>query len=273
MSTERSWTPLGHVAPTELADTRLQLHWAAQPVAAVGTTFLPAEPDWSHSTLEWRSDVAALAGRPLPAAGGGRMALRLEDLTLLWLDPDATASESFPLQGRTLGDASDWAMSTVAQKTGEDLSPLELAPYELPEHAVSDGAPFTAAPEHLAELSRWYADADLVLQSVATATEASAVRTWPHHFDIATLLTLDAELGSEKGPSIGVGMTPGDGGYAEPYVYITPYPYPEASSLSELSSGAWHTDGWVGAVLRGTELVQGDGPEQRARLERFVREA
>jgi len=275
MNTDRDWIPLGGTAPTELADDRLQLHWAVQPVAAVGTTHLPAEADWSHSTLEWCTEASALAGRPLPTAGGGRIALRPKDLTLLWLEPGGTVSDSLALHGRTLSDASDWVMTTVAQHTNEAPRALELAPYELPEHAVASGSSFSARTEHLAELARWYANADLVLQSVATAAEASPVRTWPHHFDSATLFVLDAELGAEKGRTVGVGMTPGDGGYAEPYVYVTPYPYPETprAELPKLPSGDWHTEGWFGAVLTGSELVRADGGEQRDLLETFVRAA
>ena len=139
----------------------------------------------------------------------------------------------------------------------------------MPPHAVADGAAFDAPAEALSELAGWFADADLVLQEVAQDPQASAVRVWPHHFDIAVLHTLDPELGAEAGRSIGVGMTPGDGGYAEPYLYVTPYPYPEAPDVPELPAGGWHTEGWFGAVLTGSE-VTGRGAQQRATVEGFV---
>ena len=96
----------------------------------------------------------------------------------------------------------------------------------------------------------WFAAATSVLDPLAAAQPgASPVRVWPHHFDIATLVTL------AEGVSVGVGMSPGDGTYDAPYFYVTPWPYPETGALPELSRGArWHTDGWVGAVMPGSAL-------------------
>lgn len=271
MTSAQTWSPLGTTEATDLVDARLQLHWAVQPVSAAGTTHLPAEDDWSHTTLAWAADVQALAGRPLPAIGGARIGLRVADLTLVAIETDGSVSSSLALLGRTLNDASSWVMTTIAERSGNEVQALELAPYELPDHAVGGGATFDASEEHLAELAHWYANADLVLQAVAQDDQASAVRIWPHHFDIASLLVLDPELGAEKGRSIGVGMTPGDGGYAEPYIYVTPYPYPQGNDAPELPAGGWHTEGWFGAVLTGSDIVRaGAGDAQQRRLEEFV---
>ena len=91
----------------------------------------------------------------------------------------------------------------------------------------------------------------------------SPVRCWPHHFDIATLISLDAG-GGEETRSVGVGMTPGDGGYAQPYFYVTPWPYPGATSLPPLREPAfWHTEGWAGAVIEGTALIETEDAEGR----------
>ena len=41
---------------------------------------------------------------------------------------------------------------------------------------------------------------------------------------------------------IGVGLSPGDTYYAEPYWYVSPYPYPGLEDLPVLDgSGFWHT--------------------------------
>ena len=51
-------------------------------------------------------------------------------------------------------------------------------------------------------------------------------------------------------------MSPGDGSYAKPYYYVSPWPYPPASRLPALKSpGRWHTEGWVGAVLTSDQFV------------------
>src|SRR5947208_2909581 len=77
--------------------------------------------------------------------------------------------------------------------------------YEIPSHPVAGGAPFTVSAEHHEELARWFGDAALVLESVRAANKGDAVRCWPHHFDIATLITVSADA------SVGIGMEPGDG--------------------------------------------------------------
>ncbi len=69
-------------------------------------------------------------------------------------------------------------------------------------------------------------------------------------------------------------MSPGDGSYAEPYWYVTPWPYPAAERLPELDTGRWHTDGWVGAVLTGTEVVdQSKHANQQEFIDAFLQEA
>src|SRR5204863_8996466 len=88
---------------------------------------------------------------------------------------------------------------------------------------------------------------------------AGAVLCWPHHFDLATLLTLGS------GKSIGVGFAPGDDGIRESYWYVNLFPYPDPSCLEPLQDGRWHTGGWTGAVL-----PYSAGPERAAA---FIREA
>ena len=56
--------------------------------------------------------------------------------------------------------------------------------------------------------------------------ETSAVQLWPHHFDIATLRTLVQHEDAELAKSVNVGFSFGDGSYAQPYAYVSPWPYP-----------------------------------------------
>ena len=73
--------------------------------------------------------------------------------------------------------------------------------------------------------------------------------------------------------SIGVGMSPGDGAYDEPYWYVTPYPIPDGVSLAPLGGGGhWHTEGWTGAVLNASSL-ESDGAQQARQLAEFLQSA
>jgi hypothetical protein len=92
------------------------------------------------------------------------------------------------------------------------------------------------------------------------------VRCWPHHFDIATLIQIDPPHLGEGARSIGVGMSPGDASYAEPYWYVTPWPYPSQDQLGCLPAGAWNRRGWTGAVLTATEIVREASAGDQTRL-------
>ena len=49
---------LGGAPPSSLEDARLQLHWAAQLLAAFGQNFADARDDDSHRSMDWSPDGA-----------------------------------------------------------------------------------------------------------------------------------------------------------------------------------------------------------------------
>jgi len=261
---ENPWTRLGAVPPEDLVPGRRIAHHAAQLASAPAATWLAPEDDWSHENLGWESASEALVGRPV---AGWRAGLRLRDLTLLVLGDEASALD---LVGRSRDDASRWLVGQFEAARGEPSGPLELPAHEIPDHPVAHGEPFpTTDPEALAELSRWFAIADMALRALAVWEDrASPVRCWPHHFDLATLVTLAGS--GEDARTVGLGFSPGDGGIPEPYFYVTPWPYPDADALPPLPAGSWNTEGWVGAVLRGAEVVAWPASERRARVEGFL---
>jgi hypothetical protein len=117
------------------------------------------------------------------------------------------------------------------------------------------------------------ANADALLRAVA-ATEpgAGAVRCWPHHFDIATLLD-EGTVGGVR-HTMGIGLSPGDAYYPEPYFYVGPHPYPRIDALPALGAGHWRRAGWVGAALPGAEVVAaGDAAAQARLVSGFVTDA
>ncbi len=272
------WQRLGTPPPDTLIDARLQLHWAAQIPASVGYTYLDPVPDWSHVSLTWQNDGCVLASGRTPGPTSHRAALRPADLTLLLLDDLNVAVAAFPLDGHTLTEGYTWLAMTLAEHTDGALDrPLVRPDHEMPPHPVGDGGAFARAPAPaFAETARWFANAHLLLEAVrAEEPAASPARCWPHHFDLAVLLTLDPDKDPEEARSIGVGMEPGDGSYAAPYWYVTPWPYPEHPALPPLDGGGrWHTEGWTGAVLTAGALVgEGRAASQIERASAFVSSA
>lgn len=241
-----AWHAADPATSRSLADARLQLHYAAQFAAALGISYLPAAADDSHTNLEWRADLRAIASRGVHGPlGTVTVAVRVPTLTILVLRNGEEAA-AIPLRGRTIVSATEWVVQAIATEGLEPGRYTLRRHFELPGHAVATGAPFDAKPAALDQLARWLGNAADILGAHAARLEgASEVRLWPHHFDIATLISLAG------GASTGAGLAMGDQYYAEPYFYVNAYPAPERSRLPlPLSgSGLWHTHEWTGAVL------------------------
>lgn len=276
-----NWQSLGGVSPEELAETRVQLHWAVQIVASVPLAFLQPVPDFSHANLGWIANDAAFVTRHVGASPPVRVGLDLLDFNLTVRDAADGVVDSFRLEGKTLDHGYGWIAEVMGRHSVGEVDPEELhrPDQDFPDHAVRTGAPFTGGDTRArAELALWYDNTLLALSEVVRDHDnASPVRTWPHHFDMATLITVERGEDPEKMRSVGVGMVPGDASYNEPYLYAAPWPIPERpDALPQLAGGgSWHTEGWVGAVLTGSRLVAaGNDPVAQAeRVRAFLTSA
>ena len=275
MSTPR-WEALGEVSPSQVEEARLELHHAAQLVTAVGRSLVPPRPDDGHTSLAWDGDLRGLVGQEVAGERVWRAGLVPDDLSLVVLVEGEIAHRR-ELGGLTKGAARAW-LEEKGLDHGAPSGRLTFeAPYAMPAHPVDAGQRFAPPGDgSLAEVARWFADADALLRDVAAGWPGAApVRVWPHHFDIGSVLPLGAGA-DEDAPSIGIGLSPGDDGIPEPYFYVTPWPSLGAGeSLPDLAApGRWHREGWTGAVLTGADLVAaGDGEAQAARAAAFLAEA
>ena len=266
-----SWKTLGTVSTTELKDAKLQSHWAAQIVAAFGNAVLEPRPDDSQSNLGWVDSLGALCSHP--TSEGGSVGLRLADLTLLFISSSHTIQSEDELAEKTLQQGFEWLTSTYSQHaTAPPPKPFALREYEMPSHPVENNAAFQLHQRaHFQELHNWYRNAHHVIHATSSKwNEASPVRCWPHYFDIATLVSLPLPQNHDGSGTVGCGMSPGDASYAEPYFYVTIWPYPEKDRLLDLSIGNWHTEGFVAAILTASELLSNAQPmTQGERVHQF----
>jgi hypothetical protein len=193
-------------------------------------------------------------GAELP--DGRRARLELASLTL------RVGQDSLALAGKTVAEAARWL-------SGELGTELQFPSWDLPAGPAAAFGPFGSTAAERASLVHWYAASHALLAGFTPGVgTASDIRVWPHHFDIALLVTLQAHPSDpEASRTVGLGMTPGDGGIPMPYLYVTPWPYPSVRATPPLPAGRWNVEGWYGAVLEAGAFAT------QAEVEGFLRAA
>ena len=259
------WPSLGSVPPTTLVAARNLAHHAAQWPARAARANLEAVADDSHTCLAWDAAHGALLSQPLPAGGGVvRLGLRVASAELVVVRKNAVL-DAFSLHGRRKSMVDVWFDSALRALGLKSASQHEL-PYTTPHVLVAKGGTYMCGENaaQLDEFARWFAaGADLLGEFGAgfaarhpgIAPGPGAVRCWPHHFDLATLVRLD-EGTSKSARSIGIGISPGDESCQQPYLYVSPWPHLKPVDLPALPPpGHWHTQGYVAAVATGEEIL------------------
>ncbi len=265
-----AWRPIRGVDFSRLGEARLTAHHAVQWLARAARAFASPQPDDSHTNLGWDDAVDGFVTRPLH--GDLQVALRISDLTLALVSPSVQVS--FTLDRRTDAEAR-WRLGELL--AAHDLDPARLdakLPYTIADHAVAHGATYETGSLAYAfsDLAAWFANADRSLgrvrdQMIARGLAPSPVRTWPHHFDMATLSLLESGP-VEHGRSMNAGFSPGDEHYEEPYFYVSPYPYPDAGKLPSLPLGHWHVRGFTAAIAPASGILEDE--DRHAAVERFL---
>ena len=253
-----NWKKLTTVNLDALGDARKQSHQAVQIPAAVGISYLVPRSDYSHGSLSWLENLGVFAIDELQSSENYRFIIRLENLTLSILENSGKIVSEYILDNRTQDEALLWVKEQLS-KLGFDAGKFTTSmKYSIPSYPQIEGEPFIIKNKiAFYEFPKYFANAGLVLKTVAEKQKnMSKILCWPHHFDLAaTINNIDK---SDKSKMIGLGFSPGDENYAEPYFYIYPWPYPDIKSvqLPELSEGGkWHKENWVGAILTSTQIV------------------
>ena len=262
-----AWHPLHGVDQARLHDARVQAHFAAQWLARAARAYVPARPDDGHTNLGWDDALGGFVTHAFP--DGARLGLKLGDLTLMVLEgAGADASNTLPLGGCGDTQARAWLGRQLAAR-GLDPNALDApSPYEMP--ARANGAVYAAAElaEFLGVLAVWYSNANAVLgasrrEIIGRIPDAPPVRCWPHHFDLDTLVTV------APGRTTGVGFSPGDDFYDEPYFYVSLYPAPDVASLPRLPAiGHWHAKPFTAAIATARAIVE--ARDQKWEVEAFL---
>lgn len=246
---------LSHMNVEQLAPARAIAHLATQHLTKAARANLEAMPDDSHSNLGWDSVLGAFLTHPLD---GWFVGLSLSPLRI-FVSEGNEIREDLHLNGVSDIEVGKWLDLRLTSQGLSAGSVIDL-PYDLPEevaaiHSYSE-AEYKQALEALAG---WYKAAANALEKIVSGNAdikpgPSPVRCWPHHFDIATYVSLE-DGDPETARGIGVGLSPGDDGYNEPYFYINPWPHLDKDNLpAVVEPGHWHVEGYVGLIATANEL-------------------
>ena len=272
---QAEWRPLHGIDKARLSEARLHAHYAAQWLARVARAYVPPQPDDGHTSLIW--DRAIDEFKTQPFKNGTRLSIQVSNLVLALRGSDGAGSaESILLNGRSDPQVRKWL--------GEQLSKLNLdaraldatSPYEIPAHVIAQGAHYDAVGSvaGLTELAAWFSNAELLLARIQThligrKLAASLVCCWPHHFDLATLTTL-LQRDLETTGYVGIGLSPGDNSYEEPYFYVSVYPKPDPTMLPTLPMfGHWHTHEFMAAIVPAHNILS--ATDQKTETDEFLR--
>ncbi|MGB0909707.1 MAG: hypothetical protein ACPGYT_05045 [Nitrospirales bacterium] len=176
---------------------------------------------------------------------------------LPYLAQSSRGNESFNLIGQSEGAVGDWVAQLLSQHNFDPQKLNEPGPYTLThQHLDSGGKYGRANKKGIEELAKYYNNAVPIFEAIRAAySEASPVRCWPHFFDIATLLTFE-QKDSPETATIGVGCSPGDSTYPEPYFYVSLWPYPSQERLPSITEPSfWHLVEFTALILRSCDLV------------------
>ena len=254
----------GH-APRDLVAARAAAHQAAQLIGDAARANLDHRPDYSHTSLDWEPLARRL--RSLPLADVGRIALSFAPLSLHWRDGES-GEETLALAGLSLAETRRWLDARLADARLAAATPVEAPALDA----------FAADLDQTAEtaLEAWFELAAGVFSAFASANAAiapgpSPVRCWPHHFDIATYVALE-DGDPETARGVGVGLSPGDESFDQPYFYVTPWPAPSGASPDAPPPGVWLSEGFVGFVAT-AEALQAEPTRIAPRTGAFLAEA
>jgi len=265
------WIKLKHIKSDRLFEARAQLHQAVQLLTASGISFVTTRPDDSHTAITWNPDLNNMFSQRFGKENAFQLALDPVELSLRIIHGDVTLMQ-IALNGVTLRQAAfDLQFFLEDQGLPPDVFTMKRH-FKLPDYPDRWEIPFdTSDTLAFQTLSSSYSNAFHLIQGIAQAdVRASAVLTWPHHFDMATLINLG------EGKSIGVGLSPGDESYTAPYYYVNVWPYPSEAQVLDfpLTNGMWHTEGWIGMVLT-LEAITTESEEEKQReiVKTFLKEA
>lgn len=236
-----------------------RIHQLCQIIAKANRTFVPKQPDDSHTNLYFDPASDRVFGHWIKTEKGNIiLSLNLEAFSFEWMNKNLEVIQMHSIQNKTsvqIEEGMKEGFSEIGLQENNFRSELH---FEINVYSFLN-EPFTKFDT--AQLTQWknyralanYASLDLLGMLQAT----SEIRIWPHHFDTGIY------VGQNEKISIGFGLAMEDSMVGSPYFYFSAYEQNghtiNYKNISNLTNGKWFVEGeWKGAVLKISDLGQND---------------
>jgi hypothetical protein len=247
-----------------------RIHQLCQIITKVNRTFVPSQPDDSHTNLYFDSIEHKVYGRWVDTGNGNKiLALNLQSLTLEWINDTLQVIQSHTVQNKTYHEIEQSIADALpeiglGEKNFKEKLHFEISVYPF----IND--PFTRfVAQDLSQWQHYRAIANHASFKLLGMLQVECeIRIWPHHFDTGIYVEPTKQLG------LGFGLAMEDRMVGSPYFYFSANGLNDHiidySSISEPTSGQWIiNDSWKGAVLPLSDLQEA-GPDT---INGFLREA
>ena len=242
-----------------IAATREALHAYSRVLGDWLKSTRPKRKHWWHASL--RPSLGGLTTGVVRAGSDFELELDFVTSQLRVRTPEKLVTED--LSGQSAASVASWLDATLVD--------IGIAPSLAPGDKVRSKERFDDySGEQAARLQQAFASVTAALEDFRAGIreETSPIQVWPHHFDLSMIwLPGDKVPGQDPAneeyadKQMNFGFVFGDDGIAEPYLYVTSYPLPDALPNTELPAGTtWQSDGFSGAVLLYKNLAALDDP-------------
>jgi len=226
------------------------VHQLTQTIAKANRTFVPKQPDDSHTNLFFDPISHRIYGRWIKSKNSSIiLSLNLRSNRLEWLDKTIGVLDSVSIVDQDF-DQLEGLVEVSMDKLGLDnegfRQPLH---FQITTYGFLEKPMEAFHPDHLKEWEfyRGYAN-DVSYSLLGYLQEDSEVRIWPHHFDTGIYVEIAHQIG------LGFGLAMEDNMVGKPYFYFSGSELEGHSvdfqNVPKLSFGNWILhDYWKGAVL------------------------
>lgn len=280
------WAELGAVSPGSLAGARLQAQWAAQWLARIAQSYVPARHDDTHTELIWSNDAASSL-EPTPAFRSAPHLRLIEPFQAsveivsdrliaayapivhkIWLGAADRPNNVLTLEGRSDDDIAD-ILPKLLQSLGANADAFSAT---LPYAPAVAPAGEPADPAAAAELTRYYSNFYGLLEELAARyTCLSEVRVDARSLNIRRRLACH-ESQSGNAPAITAGLSPGDDNCAQPFLYVAAPALDPLSNRPPAPAGLNWRDGETAILVARAETIM-TGPDARVRVDAAINDA